>query len=137
MKSTKSNLQSLKEKLLKQSESVKYFTPETLEIILNDRIKAAEIAMNGGNVQEFYKGSATSQTDFYKKNSSAYCILLELLAEIQREYKIKIKVENYGGYFTETVRADNETQAKYKAIAEFYNEKPEFRNGGKIAAEEF
>lgn len=65
-----------------RKERIPYFNLETLEIILNDRDMAAETFANGGDVQEFYSRSKTLQTDFYNKNGSAYCFLLEILHEM-------------------------------------------------------
>ena len=63
MKSTAEQFKSLKENLIKKGETAEFFTRKTLDIILNDRITAAEIMLNGGNIQEFYRGSETAKTE--------------------------------------------------------------------------
>lgn len=70
-----------KKRLSEKMSSTKYFTKKTFDTILADRIKAKEIAENIGDVQAFYRESNTARTDFYQKNSGAYCQLLSLLVE--------------------------------------------------------
>ena len=84
MKCTVEYYRKIKSELQKaeRKEKIPYFSRRTLEIILNDRDMAAEIFANGGDVQQFYSGSKTLQTDFYNKNGGAYCVLLEILHEM-------------------------------------------------------
>ena len=105
---------------------------KTLDIILNDRITATEIMLNGGNIQEFYRGSETAKTDFYNKNSCAYCLLLEILTENKKSFTVEIIVDGIGGIFTEKVKADNEQQAGIYGLKKFYDEFPAYKGNGKI-----
>lgn len=132
MKSTAEQFKSLKENLIKRGETAEYFTRKTLDIILNDRITATEIMLNGGNIQEFYRGSETAKTDFYNKNSCAYCLLLEILTENKKSFTVEIIVDGIGGIFTEKVKADNEQQAGIYGLKKFYDEFPAYKGNGKI-----
>ena len=125
-------IKSLTEKLIKRGETAEFFNRETLDIIMDDRITAAEIMLNGGNVQEFYRGSETLKTEFYNKNSCAYCALLEILTENKKPFTVEIIVDGIGGIFTEKVKADNERQAGIFGLKKFYDEFPEYRGNGKI-----
>ena len=71
-----------KEELKKVHKNIKYFTKECYNIIMQDRATAAALFERGENVQEFYKNSATTKTDFYQKNGGAYCELLCILGAI-------------------------------------------------------
>ena len=73
----------IKEALSKKVSSIRHFDRRTYEVILRKRKTAEEIAKNGGDVQEFFRTSETSKTDFYKKNGGAYCELLSLLCEAE------------------------------------------------------
>lgn len=75
------NFETIKNELKKRISNIKYFNNATFEIILADQKKAKEIVKLGGNAQDFYKNSKTTETKFYKKNGSAYCVLLSIMAE--------------------------------------------------------
>lgn len=107
-----------------RKERIPYFNRETLEIILNDRDMAAETFANGGDVQEFYSRSKTLQTDFYTMNGGAYCILLEILQEMQNHYSVSVSSENIGGTVTLDIWADNEKQAGIFAVSKLKREYP-------------
>ena len=119
MKCTMEHYRKIKSELQKaeRKEKITYFNLETLEIILNDRDMAAETFANGGDVQEFYSGSKTLQTDFYKMNGSAYCLLLEILQEMRNHYSVTLSSENIGGTVTLDIWADNEKQAGIFAVS--------------------
>lgn len=70
----------VKEELKRNVSSVKYFNERTFEIIMQDIKTAKEILKEGGNAQEFYRGSETAKTRFYLENGSAYCHLLTILS---------------------------------------------------------
>ena len=112
--------------MAERKERIPYFNWETLDIILNDRDTAAETFANGGDVQAFYSGSKTLETDFYKKNGSAYCVLLEILQGMQSRYNVSVSAENIGGIVTVDIQADNEKQAGIFAIAKVKKEYPIF-----------
>ena len=125
-------IKSLTEKLIKRGETAEFFNRETLDIIMDDRITAAEIMLTGGNIQEFYRGSETLKTEFYNKNSCAYCALLEILEENKKPFTVEIIVDGIGGIFTEKVKADNEHQAGIFGLKKFYDKFPEYRGTRKI-----
>ena len=70
----------IKEELKKRRNNIKGFTKAVFDIIISDRQTAADLAENGGDVQAFYRQSATSKTDFYINNGGAYCELVSILA---------------------------------------------------------
>ena len=70
----------IKEELKKRHKNIKGFTKAAFDIIVADRQTAADLAENGGDVQAFYRQSATSKTDFYINNGGAYCELISILA---------------------------------------------------------
>ena len=70
----------IKEELKKRRNNIKGFTKAVFDIIIADRQTAADLAENGGDVQAFYRQSATSKTDFYINNGGAYCELISILA---------------------------------------------------------
>jgi len=127
IKATSTQFESLKEKMIKRGASTEYLTPEVLDIILNDRINAAEILLKNGNIQSFFKKSPTIQTEFYKKNSCAYCVLLEILESMKTQYIVGISLEDYGGVFEENVIADNPEQAKILGLKSFYENHSAFK----------
>lgn len=74
----------LKQRLIQQRQSPKYFTKKTLEIMLKDKQEAKRRFNLGENVNAaggFWSNSDTQKTDFYNKNSCAYCVLLEILLD--------------------------------------------------------
>ena len=84
MKVTMKQYKAVREKLEAVRKDLKYFNRATLEIILNDREHAqliAELGGSGAGVQDFYRKCKTTETKFYQLNGSAYCELLEILAE--------------------------------------------------------
>ena len=66
-KATSTQFESLKEKMIKRGASTEYLTPEVLNIILNDRIKAAEISLKNGNISSFYKKVRQLRRIFIKR----------------------------------------------------------------------
>ena len=74
----------IKNRLNREYGSTKYFTRKTLEIMLTDREEANRRFDEGENVNApdgFWKNSETTKTDFYNKNSAAYCYLLCILTD--------------------------------------------------------
>lgn len=129
----KSHYTELKNALLRQGQSVDYFTQETLEIIISDRLSAAKVAASGGNTQEFWRESDTEKTDFYNKNSCAYCVLLELLSDYQKTYNICVIFPECVRAFHLQLKSDSAEQAKLFAIARVVRENTGIY--GKIIAE--
>lgn len=124
----------LKNALQRAGERTEYFTPETLEIIMSDRRSAAKVAASGGDTREFFRVCETKKTDFYNKNSCGYCVLLELLSDLQKVYKICVKCPDCIRSFHLQVKADSAEQAKYFAIAKVVRENTDIY--GEITAEE-
>ena len=84
MEVTMKQYKAVREKLEAVRKNLKYFNRATLETILNDREHAqliAELGGSGEEVQDFYRKCKTTETKFYQLNGSAYCELLEILAE--------------------------------------------------------
>ena len=131
---TKTLYHDLKNALLRAGESTKYFTPETLETILSDRLSYAKVEASGADHQDFFRFSDTAKTDFYLKNSCAYCVLLELLSGLQELYNICVTFPECVRAFHLRVKADSAEQAKYFAIAKVVRENTGIY--GKIIAEE-
>ena len=123
----KSTFKSLKEALVKRGEPAEFFTQEVLDVVLKDRVAAAEVLLNGGDVQAFYRGSETAKTEFYNKNSCAYCVLLELLWDCRQQFTVGIVVDGIGGTFTERVDADSEKHAAVLGLKQFRDRHPEYR----------
>lgn len=130
---TKTLYRDLKNALSRACQSTEYFTPETLDTIMTDRLSAAKVAASGGDTQEFLRESDTEKTDFYNKNSCAYCVLLELLAEYEKLYKICVIFPECVRAFHLQLKADSAEQAKLFAIAEAVRENPDIY--GEIIAE--
>lgn len=129
----KSLYTNLKNALSRAGERTEYFTPEMLEIIMKDRLSAAKVAASGVNTQEFWRESDTEKTDFYIKNSCAYCVLLELLSDYQKTYNICVVFPECFRAFHLRVKADSAEQAKYLAIEKVVIENNDIY--GKIMAE--
>ena len=108
----------LKNALSRAGESTAYFTPESLEIIMKDRLSFEKVAASGADTQDFFRLSDTAKTDFYLKNSCAYCVLLELLSDYQKKYNICVIFPDCVRAFHLRVKADSEEQAKYIAIGD-------------------
>ena len=76
--------QEIKNRLKREYGNTKYFTRKTLEIMLTDRKEAHKRFDEGENVNApggFWSNSNTLKTDFYNKNSGAYCYLLCILTD--------------------------------------------------------
>lgn len=76
--------QEIKNRLKREYGNTKYFTRKTLEIMLADRKEAYKRFDEGENVNApggFWNNSETAKTDFYNKNSGAYCYLLCILTD--------------------------------------------------------
>lgn len=74
----------IKNRLKREYRNTKYFTRKTLEIMLQDREEAYRRFDKGENVNApggFWSNSETLKTDFYNKNSGAYCYLLCILTD--------------------------------------------------------
>lgn len=123
----------LKNALSRDGESTEHFTQETLEIIMADRLSAAKVEASGGDLHDFFRYSDTAKTDFYNKNSCAYCVLLELLAEYEKLYKICVIFPECFRAFHLQVKADSAEQAKYFAITKVLRENNDIY--GEIIAE--
>ena len=84
MQVTPALFQEIKNRLKREYGNTKYFTRKTLEIMLTDRKEASKRFDEGENVNApggFWSNSNTLKTDFYNKNSSAYCYLLCILTD--------------------------------------------------------
>ena len=76
--------QEIKNRLKREYGNTTYFTRKTLETILTDRKEAYRRFDGGENVNAlggFWHNSETLKTDFYNKNSGAYCYLLCILTD--------------------------------------------------------
>lgn len=100
---------------------------------MQDRLSAAKVAASCGDTREFWRESDTEKTDFYNKNSCAYCVLLELLTEYEKLYKICVIFHECVRAFHLQVKADSAEQAKLFAIADVLRENNDIY--GEIIAE--
>ena len=76
----------IKNRLIRENGNARYFDKKTLEILLKDKKEAARRFDAGENVNApggFWANSATVKTEFYNKNSSGYCVLLEILQTVK------------------------------------------------------
>lgn len=131
-KAVKAELIRLRKPLQTAKEATEYFTPETFNIIMADRDKAAEAFYKYGTCQDFYKSSETLKTDFYNKNSGSYCAILEILLDMEKYFTVSIKSKEVGGTFEFQERADNEKQAGFFALKDFKEKYPHWKNGIRI-----
>ena len=84
MQVTSALFQEIKNRLMHEYGNTKHFTRKTLEIMLQDREEAYRRFDEGENVNApggFWHNSNTLKTDFYNKNSGAYCYLLCILTD--------------------------------------------------------
>ena len=131
---TKTLYQEIKNGLSREGQSTKYFTEKVLETIIVDRLSSAKLAAACADAQEFWRNSETQKTDFYNKNSCAFCVLQELLCDLQRVYRICVIAPECVRSFHFRVKGDSLEHAKYLAIAKAVRENTDIY--GKITAEE-
>lgn len=132
MENLNAKYRAVKEELKKRGCKTDYFTPETFNTIMADRDRAAEEYRKAGSVQEFYRNSKTTKTDFYNKNSGTYCEMLEVLNGMQKGYRVYIKSNDVGGTFEFEEIADNEKQAGFYALKDCESKYPHWKNGIRI-----
>lgn len=131
---TKTLYNVIKKSLSLAGDSTAYFTPKTLDTIMADRICAAKVAASGGDTQEFWRASDSEKTDFYIKNSCAFCSLQEILSDLQKVYSICVLATDCIRSFHFRIKADSLEHAKYLSIAKAVRENTDIY--GEITAEE-
>lgn len=84
-----------KKQLISYGGNADGFTTEFYRVFLKDRETAHKIYLSGGDVQEFYKNSASENHSFCIQNSGVYCALLEIIHwDAEKSYG-KFRVDYY------------------------------------------
>ena len=82
----------IKKRLAKETkEKLTYFTKSAFNTIMTDRKNNYKAWINN----KPYDLTATFETDFYQKSGFQYCVLLEILNELEKKSEYKYKVEYY------------------------------------------
>ena len=121
----------VKSELKAEDCNTRYFTKDFLNHYFEERRKAAELFANGGDMIKFWNENPITETDFYNKNSCAFCVMLEILHSLRKRY-IVVFVSECGGEWQTEEKADNSEIAAIQAMGKFKNEFPTFVDFYKI-----
>lgn len=125
------NYETAVKELSSKTKNLSYFNEDVYNIILKDRDKAIEVLTNNQDVSAFYRDSETHKTEFYNKNSPAYCHLLSVLESAKTVFRCTCKgldKDNFYAFQEYFINADNENQAKCIARFHFENNNPGLKN---------
>ena len=108
----KTDFKEIENELKKRREDISFFNEEFFDIFMTDRHEAYENSSKGIYDEAYLN---VKRTEFYKKNSGAYCEFLSIVArKFDEMYEVKFLTQKgrYAGCLV--ICAENEKQARTK-----------------------
>lgn len=103
----------VKKRIKDAGESTRYFTEKFYHTFIQDYRLAVQSVMHNADYETYV---STKETDFYIKNSGAYCIFQEIFYDALPKFRVTFCVDAFGnGEMNRYIHAEDEWTARKMA----------------------